>query len=69
MILGGTFSTTPEPILPPLNLIATERVQSLSQLAVDVWAALVAGWVDEHDSLDRATLLRLADGAEAVAKS
>jgi len=67
MILGGTFSTTPEPILPPLNLIATERVQSLSQLACDVLVALVAAHFIEHDGFDRATFLRLADEAEAVA--
>lgn len=50
-----------------LNLVAVDRVHSLSQRAADYLLVLLASHLIGADSLDRATFLRLADEAEAVA--
>ena len=50
-----------------LNLIATHRVNALSQRAADICLTLLAAHLMTGDSIDRATFLRLADAAEAVA--
>jgi hypothetical protein len=52
--------------LPPLDLVAVERVQRLSQRAVPYCLDLVAAYLSEHERLDRPTFLRLCDEAEAV---
>jgi hypothetical protein len=57
----------PRTELAPLNLIAVERVRGLSQRAADYLLTLLAAHLMEHDTLDRATFLRLADEAEAIA--
>lgn len=53
--------------LAPLNLVAVNRVHSLSQRAADYLLVLLAAHLMEHASFDRATFLRLADEAEAIA--
>ena len=50
-----------------LNLIAVSRVNALSQRAADYLLTLLAAHLMTGDSIDRATFLRLADEAEAVA--
>lgn len=51
-----------------LNLLATHRVQGLSQRAADYLLTMLAAHLMTADSLDRDTFLRLADEAEAVAR-
>lgn len=48
-----------------LDLVATRRVQGMSQRQADYCLALVAAHLT-HSSLDRDTFLRLADEAQAV---
>lgn len=49
-----------------LDLVATHRVQAMSQRAADYLLTLVGAHLMTTSQLDRATFLRLADEAEAV---
>lgn len=51
----------------PLDLVATHRVQGLSQRAADYLLVLLAAHLMEGASIDRAVFLKLADEAEAIA--
>lgn len=49
-----------------LNLVATHRVNAMSQRAADYTLTLLAAHLMTTSTLDRPTFLRLCDEAEAV---
>lgn len=49
-----------------LNLVATHRVNAMSQRAADYTLTLLAAHLMTTSTIDRPTFLRLCDEAEAV---